>query len=355
MDRFKNWLNLSLVLWVFTLQTTTVLAEGLLETKVSPARLKTVVFMSGGTIDDNAASVLLATIPDIKLKTIQISNSDTLYQYAIQNQWKIQTFIGSPQVKVGLSKARAFNPFPWEYRNDGYLVWKSSILNTIADRPDWPPYPPGDQLLRNRLAQAYRAKQKLTVLATAPLTPLANLLKQNPHLKGAIRRLIWMGGAINVPGNLDPDTIPPEIANPKAEWNAFWDPFAVDWIFKNTSFPITLFPLDVTDEAKLDPQFLKDLAAQSPSYKYSALVSSLYGLVQGEPYFEMWNTLTASYLGRPDIFEAPTPMRLNIVTEGYWQGTISQAPEGGRKVEVIFNVSNPESFYEYVLTQLRRN
>lgn len=100
MDRFKNWLYLSLVLWVFTLQTTTVLAEELLEIKVSPARLKTVVFMSGGTIDDNAASVLLATIPEIKLKTIQISNSDTLYQYGMQNQWKIQTFIGSPQVKL---------------------------------------------------------------------------------------------------------------------------------------------------------------------------------------------------------------------------------------------------------------
>lgn len=355
MNRFKQWLNLGLVLWFLTLQISPVLAEELPEVKTAAARLETVILMSGGTIDDNAASVLLATIPSIKLQGIQISNSDTLYQYAMQNQWKIQTFIGNPRIKIGLSNARAFNPFPWQYRNDAYLVWNASLLNTLADKPGWPPYPSGEQLLRNRLAQAYRARQKLTVLATAPLTPLSNILKQSPHLRAAIKRLIWMGGVINVPGNLDPDTLPPEIANPKAEWNAFWDPYAVAWLFKKTRFPITLFPFDVTNEAKLDPRFLKDLAAQAPEYNYSALVSSLYGLVQGQPYFEMWNTLTASYLGRPDIFEAPKPMRLNIVTEGYWQGTISEASTGGRKVEVIFNISNPGSFHDYVLTQLRRN
>jgi purine nucleosidase len=314
-----------------------------------------VVFMSGGTIDDATASVLLATLPNIRLREIQISNSDTLYQYALQNQWKLQTFIGEPKTRVGLSKARAFNPFPWQYRNDAYLISSDSLLSQIGDRQGWPPYPDGDNQLRNRLVQAYQSGRKLVILATAPLTPLADLLKRAPHLKSAIKELIWMGGAINVPGNLDPTTIPPPIANPKAEWNAFWDPFAVDWIFRETRFPITLFPLDVTDEAKLDPTFIAALTDQARNYRYSALVSSLYGLVEGQPYFEMWNTLTASYLGKPEIFESPVPMRLAIVTEGYWQGTIANVGGNARKVNVVLNIENRALFYDYVLKQLRRN
>lgn len=314
-----------------------------------------VYFMSGGTIDDDSASVLLATIDTIKLSGIQISNSDTLYQYAVQNQWKIQQFIAQPKRTVGLSNARGFNPFPWSYRNDAFLVWGQSILSQIADRKGWPPYPNGDAQMRNRLAQAYRNHEKVVILATAPLTPLANILKSNPHLVQTIKELVWMGGAIHVAGNLDPSTIPPEVANPKAEWNAFWDPYAVDWIFHHTQFPITLFPLDVTDQAKLDPTFLLLLKNQALKYRYSALVSSLYGLVDGQPYFEMWNTLTAAYLGRPELFQLPQTMPLEIITEGYWQGAILSKARGGRKVNVILNLKNPADFYAYVLMQLRRD
>jgi purine nucleosidase len=344
-NRFCSWLSSCLVMFLANLQPTLA---------ADPVN-RPVVFMSGGTIDDASASVLLTTIPTIRLKNIQISNSDTLYQFAVQSQWKTQIFIGQPNIRIGLSKARAFNPFPWQYRDDAYLISSESLLNQIDDRQGWPPYPDGDIQLRNRLVQAYQNGRKLVILATAPLTPLADVLKRNPHLKSTIKELVWMGGAINVPGNLDPTTIPPAIANPKAEWNAFWDPYAVDWIFRNTRFPITMFPLDVTDEAKLDPAFLAALNEQALYYRYSALVNSFYGLVQGQPYFEMWNTLTASYLGKPDIFQKPVPMRLAIVTEGFWQGAIYNVGGNARPVNVVLNVQNPDLFYDYILGQLRRN
>ena len=55
-----------------------------------------------------------------------------------------------------------------------------------------------------------------------------------------------MGGAIDVPGNLDPTATNPAVANTHAEWNAFFDPFAVAYALQN--FPdINVFPLDVTN------------------------------------------------------------------------------------------------------------
>ena len=53
-----------------------------------------------------------------------------------------------------------------------------------------------------------------------------------PGAAAKIDRLIWMAGAINVAGNLDPDTLPPGVANPYAEWNVFWDPPAVKELFE---------------------------------------------------------------------------------------------------------------------------
>ncbi len=324
-------------------------------TPSAPARKKEpVFFMSGGTIDDFVVSIMLSAMPNIRFAGLQISNSDTIYRFAMQDQWKVFEYIGQPNIRFGLSDARGFNAFPWQYRNDSYLVSQSSALSSIADRAGWPPFPSGDRLLKMALRKALLTHRPVTVLATAPLTPLANILKANPELKPAIKKLIWMGGAINVAGNLDPNTVPASIANSKAEWNAFWDPYAVDWLFRHTRFPIVVFPLDVTDQAKLDPGFVASLAQEAPAFRYAALADSIYGLVKGQPYFEMWNTLTSAYLARPDLFSAPVSMRLAIETEGFWQGAIGQSGSG-REVDVVLNLNDPAGFYAYVLDLLKRN
>jgi purine nucleosidase len=208
--------------------------------------------------------------------------------------------------------------------------------------------------LQNVLKKAIITNNPVTLLVTEPITPLSNILRDNPTLNKGIKRVIWMGGAIRVPGNLDPETIPTEIANDKAEWNAFWDPYAVDWIFKNTSFPIIMLPLDVTDQAKLTDSFMTSLEKQSAQYRYSTLVYSLYSLVKDQPYFEMWNTLTSVYLARPDLFDTPVQMCLSITTEGYLQGAISE-DTNGRLVDVVLNLRDSDGFYGYVLAQLQRN
>jgi len=68
----------------------------------------------------------------------------------------------------------------------------------------------------------------------------------------------------------------------------------------------------------------------------------------------MWNTLTASYAARPDLFENPTSMKLSVITEGYEQGTIFQDSKG-RQAEVVLNMADKNGLYTYVLSQLKRN
>jgi len=46
-------------------------------------------FISGGTSDDAAASILLLTMDEIDFLGMEISNSDCIYTYAMQGEWKI--------------------------------------------------------------------------------------------------------------------------------------------------------------------------------------------------------------------------------------------------------------------------
>jgi purine nucleosidase len=313
-----------------------------------------VAFVSGGTIDDSVAYLLLTTMDDVDLRGVIITNTDTIADYAMQIQWKMMGLVEDRGVPVGLSAARGWNPFPWLYRSDAIRQYDIEALLDVEDNQDWPPYPPGDTLFHDVLSEAVEDDAPVTLLITCPITPLSDLLRQHPELEKGVARLIWMGGAIYADGNLDPNTIPAELANPKAEWNAFWDPHGVDWLFRNTSFPIVLFTLDVTDQVPVTEAFMQQLDLQAASHRHSELVHLSYALTSEQPFYRMWNTVTTAYLAHPDFFEAPVPMNLEIETEGYDQGTIRQSP-GGRQVDVVLNMADRDAFYEYVLEQFRRD
>lgn len=313
-----------------------------------------VIFIGGGTIDDQVAAILLFAMEDIDLLGSITTNSDCLYSYAMQNQWRIQQALGV-EYPITLSRARGWNPFPMEYRRDSLKVYAAKGLKQHGDNPAWPAqYESGETFLKAHLARAIEDDRPITLLITEPLTPLSTVLMETPRLEQGIRRVIWMGGAIDTPGNLDPNTLPPELANPKAEWNVFWDPYGVQWIFENTDFPLVMFPLDVTNQAKLTRAFLDELNRQADRYVYSKVAASIYNLVQGQPYFEMWNSLTAAFLHRPDIFAPPQTMRLSVATEGFMQGAITRS-KSGRSAEVVLSIKDKDAFYRYVLEQLQRN
>lgn len=86
----------------------------------------------------------------------------------------------------------------------------------------------------------------LTVIALGPLTNIARATQQAPDLMRQLGRLVVMGGAINVPGNV----------SAVAEFNIHVDPHAADLVF-TAGLPITLVPLDVTRQVRLTQTFLQ--------------------------------------------------------------------------------------------------
>jgi purine nucleosidase len=318
----------------------------------APVQKTPVILVHDAAIDEFMSVLLLTTMPEVDLLGIVVVNADCLAAPAMSVSWKLNAFTRQ-SIPVGLSNARGLNPFPWEYRGDCVKVDELAILKSYAPNPEWPPYPDGDVLLTQLLSQA---TTPVTLLVTSPLTPVAHVLQKNPALAKNVARLVWMGGAIDVGGNLDPSTVPPPTWNPYAEWNAFWDPDAVSWVFQNTQFPIVLFPLDITNQAAITPAFMDSLAQQAKSASYSALAYQSYYLVATEAFYDMWDVVTTCWLTRADLFQPPSTLRLTIDTAlGGPMGTLRVAP-AGREVSVVFNFADDGTgFYDYVLQQFNRS
>jgi purine nucleosidase len=318
-----------------------------------------VILVQDAAIDEYMSQVLLTTMP-VNLLGVSIVNADCVDSAAMQTGWRINTYLGAQAIPLGLSRARGWNAFPWTYRGDCIAEGTIAALADVPENSAWPPYPDGDALLEGWLTACAPG---VTVLVTCPLTPLASVLRRRPALKKKIGRIVWMGGAIGVPGNLDPDTVPTPPGNGCAEWNAFWDPAAVDWIFRHTTCPIVQFPLDITDQAKITGEFMARLHAQSQAgMRYSTLAHQSYALVAGQPSYDMWDVVATCWLvdDRHRFFEPPTTMTLAVDVElNATQGCIApRKGRGGRAVQVVLNFAadgGRQRFYDYVAAQFNRS
>ncbi len=312
-----------------------------------------VLFIHDAAIDDFIATMLLVAMPDVDLKGIVITDADCIPQPGIDAANRLQQFMGRPDIPLALSESRGWNPFPWPYRSDCVSFGEIPILAPYRSTVPTPP-PSGDQLIALLLEQAVRTGDRLTVLLTTGFTPLTNVLRARPELLAGIDRVAWMGGAINVEGNLDPATTSPAVANKHAEWNVFWDPFAAQDGLEMFS-GIHDFPLDITNTVPVKKELLARLKLQGQQYSFSQLAFEAYSLVTDEPFYDMWNVCTTVFLARPDLYASPQRMNLEVVQWGFEQGWLRQSASASNIQNVYLSFSDLDGFYDYVASQLARS
>jgi purine nucleosidase len=264
-------------------------------------------------------------------------------------------FIGRSDIPVALSRSRGWNAFPWPYRGDCVSFNELPILQTYKPHASTPP-PDGEVLLAKLLHEAILINRPITLLMTGPMTPLIDVLKNDTRLAQGVGQIVWMGGAIDAPGNLDSSTINPVVANKHAEWNAFWDPYSVYDVFRRFG-GIHMFPLDISNSAAVTAEFLDALKQQGERYSYSQLAYEAYSLVTGEPFYRLWDVTATCWLTRPDLYTPPTAMPLTIQQWGFEQGWIHKPliPGAEKSQNVFFSFANLQGFYQYVLELLATN
>ncbi len=291
-----------------------------------------------GGVDDYLSTALLMTMEHLKVLGIVVTPADCYIQPAVSATRKLLDLMGRGDVPVAESTVRGVNPFPRIFRRDAFTVDHLPILNEAETVRAPLAAETGQAFLVRKLREA---PDPVTILSTGPLSTIAAALEMDPGVEDKIKELIWMGGALNVPGNVD--KIIEGGQDGSAEWNVYWDPPAAFRLWQ-TDIPITICPLDITNNVPVTSVFVRTIA-RNRRYPLSDFAGQCYALVTHQDYF-FWDVLTTAYLGRPDLFET-RPWETAIIPAGPSQGRTVVQP-GGKKIKALDTVKK-EEFYEYIL------
>lgn len=306
-----------------------------------------VLFDHDGSADDFLSLLLLLTMDAVDLKGVSITPADCYAEQAVETTLKLLGLRQRPDVAVSVGQYHGVNAFPAEWRaKPRILNALPALINLDVDltRVEARPSP---TFLRDTLVAA---TEPVTVLLTGPCTNLVHALDLAPELAAKITRVIWMGGAVDVGGNVRTYN-----HDGSAEWNVFWDPPAAQRLL-TYHLPLTLIPLDVTNEVPVSREFLQALARHA-AHPWACLAGQFWATtVDTIPAYEytyfMWDVLATSYLAIPEAFRLEK-LELAIAPTGPSAGRTQRQPGSGHWVQVAKAVDQA-SFYAYLFRQLTR-
>lgn len=292
-----------------------------------------------GGVDDYLATMLLMTMEHIQPLGVIVTPADCYPQPAVSATRKILDLMGC-DVPVAESTVRGINPFPRLYRRDSLIVDHLPILNQSETISTQLVSETGQEFMVRVLLEA---SEPVTLMVTGPLTTVAAALDIAPEIESKIQEIVWMGGALNVPGNVEKSIEAGQDGS--AEWNAYWDPISVQRVWQ-TQIAIAMCPLDLTNNVPVTSELVRQLGKQR-HYPLSDLAGQCYALVIPQDYY-FWDVLATAYLAHPEFYQL-REWETAIVTTGASQGRTKVQP-GGRRIQAMDQVDT-SSFYTYILQQ----
>lgn len=221
----------------------------------------------------------------------------------------------------------------------GYCILPASVRSQEKEQ--------GVLYLR-RILEELPEGEKITLLATGPLTNLAMLFKMFPEVKEKIQEILFMGGAA-LGGNV----------TPCAEFNIYVDPEAAKVVFQS-GIPLYMFGLDVTNQCFLTRNQVAKLSQSLNPVAKACGDMAGYALENENKYrgvVSIHDAAPVMYLLHPEIFEGERAVLDVDCSEGISRGrTIcdfrwwSYDPEDTNAF-VAMKVKE-EKFQEYLISAL---
>lgn len=202
---------------------------------------------------------------------------------------------------------------------DGYAFPRGERRPTAAE-PAW----------RWLAGALERRARPAAVVATAPLTNLARFLAAfgDASYRGRVEVLTVMGGSL-VGGNV----------TPTAEFNFYADPVAADLVL-GSGWPIRVVGLDVTMVPGIPVGDLDRLAEYGEAGRMlqgllAVYADNLRAIGEAVDVVYLHDVAAVAAAVRPELFTF-TPMRLRVVPDGEFRGTLVEEPARSGRAAVEY-------------------
>jgi len=186
-------------------------------------------------VDDALAILFAVAHPDIEVLGISCVAGNASLERVVENTLRILDVAGAPDIPVA---AGARRPLISPARSASHVHGEGGLGTVRLPPSSRTPEPVNAvELMRRLISESARP---VTLVALAPQTNLALLLRQYPDLAENIERIVFMGGSASV-GN----------ATAVAEFNVWHDPEAAA-IVLDAGIPTFMYGLDVFNQVSID-------------------------------------------------------------------------------------------------------
>ena len=262
----------------------------------------TVVFDTDSGVfgDDGAALVMLLRSPEqVTVAGVTVVPGNVWPVQGAEYMLHILDLLKRPQVPVYLgaetpllhtaAMAREFN------RRWGSLDYTGAFPQDPADVKAAPgahltgKRPHAENAVDFLISEIERRPGEITILAIGPMTNIALALRMKPSIETKIKRIVFMGGNVNVAGN----------ASPAAEFNFWFDPEAARIVLRSRIPRKVMFGLDICNTAPIRRAEFDQIAGA-----HTPVGDTAY----------LWDSLAAAYLLDPGFVTKSETRYLDVVT-----------------------------------------
>ena len=197
---------------------------------------------------------------------------------------------------------------------------KLEYIGAFADNPANVKPAPGGHLNARKphhegaveflISEIERHPGEVTILAIGPMTNIALALRLKPEIETKIKRIVFMGGNVHVPGN----------ASQAAEFNFWFDPEAARIVLRSRIPQKVMFGLDISNTAPLQKAQFDEIVGRATP------ITELFreDLGNGYPGFlnkprrhgYIWDSLAAAYLVDPGFVTKSDTLYLDVLPPG---------------------------------------
>ena len=247
-------------------------------------------------VDDAVAILMALACREFNVIGLTTTAGNVPLARATRNALAILEHVGRPDIPICKGAAR---PIRGRYAYARQVHSASGLTRRLPDPNLAPSQTPAVSFLAQSLLDN---PGEITVIALGPLTNLARLLRRRPAALRAANRVVVMGGAVNVPGNV----------SAHAEFNFYSDPTAARLVIES-GIPLTLIDLGACRQVYLSRDQVPPTSTANPMGKLaSEMLNGWFRKDSTRQLFHLYDPLTILAVTHPHVVRLQ-PVAMTVV------------------------------------------